>query len=326
MKKLFYAVVVMFLAFTACTKSDDEIANLPAASGVSTSVFYTDTFRIYSTDLKGGNRKLVVDEDLRSQNNYISQVSVLPSSQQLVYAYSIGFTSPQVIKTCKFDGSDKKVIKTLASNTSSIGFVKGTADGLIFYQTNTFLGSVISTKTFSIKADGTDEKELQSFLYPAYISEAQISNLGKGILGNDGYFFKITNGLFAESESFNIFLNEDKTKIEAQIISADATKAAMLQSTTTLGKYEIRIKDNLKAAPTSKVLYTLNIPSTANQYSPQIYFVNGTKNILVTYGKFTSPKGSASDFTNCDLVDTATGLVSQTWKFTGDDIGIVLVD
>lgn len=56
-----------------------------------------------------------------------------------------------------------------------------------------------------MKADGTAETELQGFLYAPNIIESQISNLGKEVLGNDGYFFKITNGVFAEVESFNIF-------------------------------------------------------------------------------------------------------------------------
>ena len=320
MKKQLLYLTLFALSFLACTKEDNSSGGPSNSSGISTTVFYTDTFRIYSTDLKGGNRKLVVDEDLKSQNNYIGKLSVLPKSQQLVYSYSLGVTQPQQIKICKFDGSDKKVLKTLASNQSSVGFVKGTADGYIIYQINTFQGSTISSKTFSIKADGTEEKELQGFIYASNINESQISNLGKGVLGNDGYFFKIINGVFLEAESFNIFLNEDKAKINNPIISADATKAAFTQTTGTIGKFEIRIKENLKTAPTSTVLYTLIIPADADQNDLSIYFVNGTKNIMVSYGKFTFPRGSTNDYTNCDLIDVATGKVSQTWKFTGDDI------
>ena len=328
MKKTLFYLAMVSLSFLACTKNEDTTLNNGAngASGISTTVFYLDTFRIYSTDLKGGNRKLVVDEDLKSQNNYIGDISVLPTNQQIVYTYSQVFTQPQQIKICKFDGSGKKVLKTLASNQSSVGFVKGTADGYIIYQINTNQGPTISSKTYSIKADGTEEKELQGFLYAPYINEAQISNLGKGVLGNDGYFFKINNGLFIEAESFNIFLNEDKPKISNPIISADATKAAFIQTTGTIGKYDIRIKDILKTSPTSTVLYTITIPADANQSGLSIYFVNGAKNIMVSYGKFTSPRGSPNDYTNCDLIDVATGKISQTWKFTGDEVTSPVTD
>jgi len=328
MKKTLFYLVMASIFFLACSKKDDTTLNNGSngASGISTTVFYLDTFRIYSTDLKGGNRKLVVDEDLKSQNNYIGQISVLPTSQQVVYTYSQVYTQPQQIKICKFDGSEKKVIKTLASNQSSIGFVKGTADGYIIYQLNTYQGPTISSRTYSIKADGTGETELQAFLYAPNINEAQVSNLGKGVLSNEGYFFKFNNGVFVEAESFNIFLNENITKINNPIISADATKAAFIQTTGTIGKYDIRIKDNLKSAPTSTVLYTLTIPADADQYSSSIYFVNGTKNIMISYGKFTSPKGSPNDYTNCDLVDVATGKISQTWKFTGDNVSRPVTD
>lgn len=82
------------ISFLACSKKDDTTLNNGAngASGISTTVFYADTFRIYSTDLKGGNRKLIVDEDLKSQNNYIGQISVLPINQQIVYTYSQVYT------------------------------------------------------------------------------------------------------------------------------------------------------------------------------------------------------------------------------------------
>lgn len=327
MKRTLFYLAMASLSFLACTKNSDTnpVQGGGGVSEISTAVFYVDTFRLYSTDLKGGNRKLVVDEDLKSQNNYVTKISVLPTTQQLVYGYYDGISRATQIKTCKFDGSGVKTVKTVASG-SSIGFVKGTTNGYIYYQTNNFSGGTIATRTYSIKADGTGETELQGFLYGANINEAQISNQGKGILGNDGYFFKIVNGVFTETTSFNIFLNEDKSKINRQIISADASKVAILSSTSTTGKFEIRIKDVVKDGPTSTVLYTLNIPADANQYSPQIYFVNGSKNILVSYGKFTSPKGSPNDYTNCDLIDVATGKITQTWKFTGDEIGNLVVD
>jgi len=327
MKKTLFYLAIASLSFLACAKDDDPNSGPQASEGVSTTAFYVDTFRIYSTDLKGGNRKLVVDEDLKSQNNYVTQISVIPTTQQLVYGYYDGVSRATQIKTCKFDGSSVKVVKTIASG-SSVGFVKGIFDGSIYYQTNTFTGGMIASKTFSIKADGTGETELQGFLYEFNIREAQISSQGKGVLSNSGYFGVIANGKFDERNSFNILLNEDKdlTKIKGLSLSNDAKKAAFLQSTTTLGKYEIRIKDVIKDAPTSTVLYTLNIPADADQYGGNIRFVNGSKNLLVYYGKFTSPKGSANDFTNCDLIDIATGKVTQTWKFTGDDIGKVIVN
>ena len=209
MKKVLIMVLVS-IAMYGCSKNDNTSPSTSSNSDVSTTVFYLDTFRIYSTDLKGGNRKLLVDEGINSQSNYIGEFSILPTSQQLIYTYTQIFTQPMQIKICKMDGTDKKVVKTLASSQSSIGFVKGTKDGNIIYQVNTFQGPTINTKTYIMKADGTEEKELQSFLYAAYIGEGQVSNQGKGVLGDDGYFFKINNGIFVEAESFNIFLNEDK--------------------------------------------------------------------------------------------------------------------
>lgn len=317
MKKQIIYLAIISLAFFACSKSDDSTGT-PNTSAESNTAFYVDTFRIYSTDLKGGNRKLVLDEDLKSQNNYITNLTYLPVANKLIYGYSTSFNLPVQIKSSNIDGTDKKVIKTLATGLS-LGFIKGTSDGQIFYQTNQYTGSTVSTKTYSIKADGTGETELQGFLYLNNIRQEQISTEGKGILNKDGYFAKIVNGVFDERNSFNLFLNEDKPKINFPIVSADGSKAAFVSSTSTTRKYEIKIKDAVKDAATSNVLYTITLPTDVNDIAPKITFVNGNKSILVYYGKLTFPKGAMTDYTQCELIDVATGTATN-WKFTGDEI------
>ncbi|MEO5910094.1 MAG: hypothetical protein ABIP95_04355 [Pelobium sp.] len=330
MKKYFLYFTVVLFAFLSCSKNDDSTGTPSGIKGESTTVFYTDTFKIYSTDLKGGNRKLVVDEgpNNSSSNNYIYSTAYVPTANKLVYIYTEFYDKPFFLKTCNLDGTDKKIIKTFPAFTN-VGLVKATSDGQIFY---TLPGKPFPnqtpSKTFSIKADGTGETEVTQQFYVNITDPNLISTDGKGILSPSGYFGVLVNGTFDERNSFNLLLNEekDKTKYKSIILSADATKAAFLLSTSTIGKFEVRIKNVKKDEPTSTVLYTLNIPADANQYGGTIRFVNGTKNILIYYGKFTGPKGSSNDYTNCELIDVATGKVTQTWKFTGDEIYNVVVD
>lgn len=326
MKKTIFYLAIASISFLACSKSDDS--NPTSASAESNTVFYTDTFNIYSTDLKGGNRKLVTSEGPNTNNNYIYATAYVPTANRLVYVYTEKYDKPFFLKTCKLDGSDKKTIKTFPAFTR-IGLVKATSDGLIFYTLpgNPFPNQTPS-KTFSIKADGTGETEITQQVYNSISDTDLISADGKGILSTSGYFFKLVNGTFDEANSFNILLNEEKdqTKIKELMISADALKVAFMQKTAVAGQYEIRIKDLIKNAPVSKVIYTVNLPSDSFDFSLEMCFVNGSKNILIKYGKFTSPQGSPNDFTNCELIDAATGNVTQTWKFMGDDIGSVLTN
>lgn len=318
MKKLLLFAAIITLTFFACKKNDNKVDPNPPANEESNTVFYVDTFRIYSTDLNGNNRKLVVDENLGSGNNYIGSVTYLPVAKKLVYSYIQIYTQPMVIKSCNLDGSDKKILKTIPASTS-VAMLKGTSDGQIIFQTNTFNQATVVTNTYTMKADGTGETQIINTLYIPYLKQAQISTEGKGILNSDGYFSKLKNGVFAESESFNLFLNEDNAKITSPIISADATKAAFVLSTATSRKYEVRIKDVIKNSPTSKVLYTVNIAADASDQAPYIKFVNGNKYIMVYYGKFTSPKGSPADYTQCELINVSTG-TAINWKFMGDDV------
>lgn len=323
MKKTLFYLAIASLSFLACTKNDNTNPSQSGGgtSGVSTTVFYADTFRIYSTDLKGGNRKLVVDEDIKSGNNYIGYVSVRPGAQQLVYSYTKVYTEPQQIKISKFDGSDKRILKTLPSG-SYVGFLKFFTDGNIFYSVVTNNGPTSSVNLYSIQADGSGEKVITLPLYSNVQNPDLASADGKGILDESGYFAVISNGVFDERNSFNILLNEDKdkTKIKNLTLSNDATKAAFVQSTATQFKYEVRIKDVKAAAPSATVLYTVNLNSTVGDQSPNLHFLNGTKNLLISYGKGNSGRLTGDGYTICELIDTATGKLVDTWKFTGDDI------
>ncbi|MBD3750807.1 MAG: hypothetical protein IE931_15105 [Sphingobacteriales bacterium] len=276
----------------------------------------------HSTDLKGENRKLVTTEGPNTNNNYINSTAFIPTVNRLVYIYSEAYNKPFFLKTCNLDGSDKKTIKTFPAGTN-VGLVKATSDGKIFYTLpgNSYPNQTPS-KTFSMKADGTEEVEIKVPLYASISDPDLVSADGNGILSTNGYFGVIVNGIFDELKSFNVLLNEvkDQTLISDLSLSNDATKLTFAQKTGIAGQYEIRIKNVVKDAPTSTVLYTLNIPSDASEYSLSLHFVNGTKNILVSYGKFTFPKGSANDYTQCELLDAATGKVTQTWKFMGDEI------
>lgn len=318
MKKTLLYLAIASLSFLACSKNDDS--NPSPSAGESATVFYTDTFSIYSTDLKGGNRKLVTTEGPNTNNNYIYATAYVPTANRLVYIYTEKYDQPFFLKTCKLDGSDKKIIKTFPAFTN-VGLVKAASDGQIFYTLpgNPFPNQTAS-KTFSIKADGTGEVEITVPFYAITSDPDLVSADGNGILSTSGYFGKLVNGTFDERNSFQVLENEDKPKIQELSLSNDASKLTFAQKTATAGQYEIRIKDVVKDAPVSTILYTLTIPSDANESSLSLCFVNGTKNILVCYGKLTFPKGSTNDYTNCDLIDVATGKVNQTWKFMGDEI------
>ena len=312
----------------SCSKNNTEPEpGTPPISGnpANTTVFYADTFRIYSTAFGGGSRKMVVDEDIKSGNNYIVTMTPVPTKGIIVYVYTTGYLDPTVIKTVKTDGTDKKIIKTLAVGTH-ISFIKGITDSKIYFSTNTTTGGVTANRKYVMDADGSNEKELTGLPgYGAFLSDTQISNQGLGILGSEGYFAKLKNGVFDELNSFQVFTNETKADIHRIALSDDATKVALLYKSSAGNKYEVRVKDNTKSAGKATTIYTVTLEANTSLDNVNFLWANGTKNIIFYNGKFTSPRGAADDYTKCELIDVEKGTATN-WKFTGDEIGKIVVD
>ncbi|MFD2145784.1 hypothetical protein [Mucilaginibacter antarcticus] len=310
----------------ACTKSTTDGTPTPTplttvgnGSGNSI-VFYTDTFRVYSTNLAGGDRKLVVDEDLKSQNNYIGLITAIPGKNKIAYTYTTGGSSGFVIKTADTDGKNIKTIKTMPAS-NFLGYMKGMSDGRIYFS----YGPVGAPgKNYVMDADGANETQLSTIPPNGRIEARQISTSGKGIIDESGYFMVLNNGVFAEASSFYLLANETKTTIRQTAVSDDATKLAILYTTANPNVFELRVKDITKTNVAATLVYTVTLASDEITYNVNIQWVNGNKNVLVNYGKFTGPKGLATDYTKCELIDVA-AKTAINWKFTGDEAQRVVV-
>ena len=318
-------------AIVSCSKNNNAPVEEPTTiSGESTTVLYIDTFKVYSTNLKGGDRKLLVNEDLQSQNNYIMSASIIPGSNKIVYSYSTGYQDPKTIRVAAADGSSKNIVKTFPAG-QDIGFVKGMTGNKIYYSVSKNQGGTNVVNYYSMNDDGTSETELKGFPYYAFMHESTISNQGKGFLANAGYFVKIKDGIFLEQESFNVLTNENKTDIMGDIIVAnDASKIAWVAKTANNSKYEVRVKDITTKTTTSTVAFTYTVPAefVGNVFNDffNIYWVDGNKKVMLEYGKSSFPKGEPSDYSFCQIIDIATGTVVSSWNFTGDGNAQILVN
>jgi len=332
MKIKFLLLIIACAVIASCSKNNsiDEVAPTITTAGESSTVLYIDTFRVYSTNLKGEDRKLLVNEDLKSENNYIMSTSIIPGSNKIVYSYTTGYLDPTTIKVAAADGSTKAIVKTFPAG-ERVGFVKGMVGNKIYYSVSKNQGGVSSVNYYSMNEDGTGETEIKGFPYYSFMKESTISNQGKGFLANAGYFAKIKDGIFLEQESFNVLANENKTDIMGDIVVAnDASKIAWVAKTSTDGKYEIRVKDITTKTTSSTVAFTYTVPPAfvGNVFNDffNLYWVNGNKKLLLEYGKFTFPKGAASDYSFCQIIDIATGTAGATWNFTGDGNSQILVN
>ena len=338
-----YLLIIAAFSIAACSKKDDANPQIdpPTLSGESSAVYFVDTFRVYSTTLAGVDRKLLINEDLKSGNNYIISLSVMPGSNKLVYAYTTGYLDGVVIKIANSDGSNIKTIKSLAAGTS-INILKGIIDNKIYYGTSVFAsgGSMIASKFYVMNDDGSNEKELMGFPYLSYVEDAEISNQGKGFLSTSAstftpgspskistYFFKLNNGVFAESESKAVLSDILSDDVASNpILSNDITKIAYALRTTTGNKIEIKVKDITTSMATATTVYTLTVPAEILNPYIQLYWVSGTQKILAYYGNWKGGRYATSDSKmTCELIDVAKGTATN-WAFTGDGLGEFIVN
>ena len=338
MKFKLYLLIIAAFSIAACSKKDDANPQIdPTLSGESSTVYFVDTFRVYSTNLTGNDRKLLINEDLKSGNNYILSLSVMPSSNKLVYTYTTGYQDGVVIKIANPDGSNIKTIKTLAAGTT-INFLKGIIDNKIYYATSVFAsgGATIASKFYMMNDDGSNEKELMGFPYLSYVEDAEISNQGKGFLSNTNFgtpslltsfLFKINNGVFAESESKVVLGNILSDDVASNpILSNDITKIAYALRTTTGNKIEIKVKDITTAMATATTVYTITVPAEILNPYIKLYWVSGTQKLLAYYGNWKGGRYATSDSKmTCELIDVAKG-TSTNWAFTGDGLGEFIVN
>ena len=330
MKKTYTWLVMLFAsAFTLIMLGCNNNGNEPepeteppvTAAGLSTAIYYVDTFKVYSSDLSGGNRKLLINEDLRSENNYIAGYSIMPGNNKIVYHYTTGYLDPITIKIANADGTNIKVLKTLPVGTN-LHFVKAIAGNRIYFATSASAAGTTFRRFFVMNEDGTNEKELIGLSSFGNINDSQVSSSGKGLVTTSGYFVKLNNDVFLETESYNV-LNNEKTAdiINNVIISSDATRIAFISRTSSVDKYEIRVKDITSRNTSSTVAYTYTIPATgpgAIQYpSFGLCWVDGNQKLLLSYGKMTFPKGAPSDYVFCKILTPGQTTVTS-WNFTGD--------
>ncbi len=329
MKKSLFYLAIASLSFLACSKSDDSNNGPPASDGLSTKVFYQQRHQIYSTNLKGENKKTVVEEADKSQSNYIFRPSIMGiASKQIVYAYADDSKATYSIKVVNIDGSNVKIIKTLPKKDTYITLLKGLSNGLVLFQVNTVMGSVTTNRTFTIKADGTGETELSGAPYDPYLSEQSISADGSSYINSDGKFNKITNGSIDNANSFDLISSAEKTNFYDDILSGDAKKAALIYYTRPQKKLEIKIKDVVKNSPAAVTLFTAELPANADDETFEICFVNGTKNILVSFSTRTAVQtpNPEPDYTSCQLIDASTGKVINAWKIVEAGNRSILTD
>lgn len=343
--KLLLTIIAAFL-IAACSKKEDvqpdpNPITPPTLAGESSTVYFIDTFRVYSTDLTGTDRKLLIDEDLKSGNNYITSFSVMPSSNKLIYHYTTGYQNATVIKIANADGTNIKTIKTLPAGIS-INILKGIIDNKIYYGTSVFAagGAATVSKFYTMNDDGSNEKELQGFPYQLYLKDSEISNQGKGLLSTSSststmgspsktstFFFKLINGVFAESESkyvlSDILMDDMASK---PILSNDITKIAYALKSATTNKIEIKVKDITTASATATTVYTITVPTDIINPYIELYWVSGTQKLLAYYGNWKGGRYATSDSKmNCELIDVVKG-TAINWVFTGDGMGEFIVN
>lgn len=337
MKKLLYVLPIICLIF-ACKKeaSTPEEEQVKPLTGKSNLVFFVDTFRVYTTDLSGNNKKLVLDEDVKSGNNYIIDIDYAVS-KKLIYAYKPESNVKQEIRTVNADGSDKKTIKTLASVNVALNFVSSFGGKILYTTLDYTTPGVVASETRLMDENGANDAKVN---WPkptitardgsGYLSIS--SDYSGATPSHNIYSVKITNGIFAEANSFNV--PKITGVIRGMALSSDGnTFIYLLASSYNSEQYDVMSLDLSKKDGATKKIMTYEMPKTgdgalSSPRNVKLTFANGTANVVISYGVQVSSSRYATkdDYYFFQLIDIDKAVIANKWKIFNEYGGSHIVD
>ncbi len=292
----------------------------PVPVPLTADIFYVDTAKIYSTSLTGTNRTLVTGIDTLNTNSYIGS-SVLSPDANKIYFLHYNFSTTQTIKlySVNKDGTALTVLKNMPAGGPEYVLLRATADKIIFYQAAFTPPSTFTNTLQSINIDGTNQATLAAIATGtplitsvssalnryAAIDFTTPSNVQTGSISGSVIGAPVTVGPVIGSNGFS--LSSDGSKIAYAKLNASS-------------QIEIYVYDVATATSTLKFTHTVVAGiGTLSNYAVSVRWVDGSSKILLGYGKFTSPNGSASDFTHVSLYTLSTS-AEVTWRILGDQI------
>ncbi len=327
MRKLSVVAALLCLVF-ACKKDDGTAPEKTQDQGKL--AFFLDTFRVYSSDLEGKGLKTVVDEDEKSGNNYIAKITY-SNTNKFVYGYKPATGSFQV-KIANADGSNKKVLKTLAGN-AGLSFL-GSFGDKILYTTTDYSGTTPIIEIRTMAEDGSNDVKLNlprptlaARNGSTYVSTTEDNSTATP--SSTSYVVKFKNGVWEEANSFS--LPKVTGLIRASAISDDGnTLVYVLAADYSTLTYDVFTMDISKKGNTAKKVLSHTFPTTgegAVQFPPQISIaLAGTANVLVGYGVDVDKKRYATknDYYYIQNIDLDKGIISKKWKITGEYGGFLV--
>ena len=332
---IFSAIFLAFSALTSCTKEGITVPVVvpvppppPAPPAAATNaVYYVDSAKIYSTSLTGTNRRLVVGIDTLSPNSYIGSLIRSNDGNKLYFLhYTSGGTQAIKLYGVNKDGTGLTMLKNMPAGGPEYSLLRATADNkIVFYQAAITPPSTFVNTLQIINTDGTNQTTQASL--PA--GAPYIFRLSVAVNRYLSYDFTGAGTLQTGTISGNTIgapVNIGTVLgLNGSSLSNDGTKIAYAKLNAA-GRIEIYVYDVATAASQLKFTHTVNasIPLISS-YGVSVRWVAGTDKILLGYGKFTSPSGSASDFTQLTLY-TLSNSAELTWRFEGHEIDDIVTE
>lgn len=312
-------IICLFVVLTAiaCSKKDENPGNSGGSTSNNNVVYYIDSAKIYSTNLSGGERKLLVGIDTLNRNSYINRnASVSVDGNKIFFMHRISGSTPSTkIYAVNKDGTGLVAIKTL-STINEYGFMKGTNDNkIVFFQNAITLPSTQVRTIESMNADGSSQATIATI--PSTFNQIVVDITRSG----DRYVSTGFSGTTTTSSTGSLsggVLGTSRslpTGSQKPKLSSDGKKIAYIKEAGT-DRYEIYIYDI--ATEASTLVATPTFPFTvAGIYQIGVHWIEGSAKILVSAGKSSFPS-SASDYTYCSLYTVGSTATPVIWQFAGD--------
>ena len=328
MKKLLTFLIITQLI--ACSTSQvipaDDATNPPAPTA--SKIFFGDSSKIYSTDLTGGNRRLLVGLDTTSLNSYLMGITTNADGSKIYFRHRVSGT-PSTTKqyVVNADGTGLTLLKTFTSVNSNYDYTKLTSDNKLVFFDGLYIPPASYAKNIeTLTLDGLTQTTVATI--PASFTP-NITQIGRanGIYLAEQYF---PSGQVWYTGSLNASFQPQTPRAlpvgaKQARLSDDGKVVAYYKTVnaTTLELYTYNV-----ATETATLLAPYTIPMVgvgtggpgSSSVSTYFTWVEGTSKLMIYSALFTSPRGVPTDYAHCSIYTVGTTAAPTTFRFEGDGL------
>ncbi|RYY38445.1 MAG: hypothetical protein EOO08_14375 [Chitinophagaceae bacterium] len=318
-------LAISVLTLASCSHDSVEAPTTPSTPpATSNNIYYVDSAKIYRVSLSGTDRMLIAGIDTTSPNSFIgSAVRSVDGSKIFFLHYTSGSSQSIKLYSVSSSGTNLQMLKTMQTGGNEYRLLNATADNKILFHQMQVTGGALSYSIQTIGSDGNGQAQVVPFPSGSpLLSRIAPNSRWAGIAF--GGTATIKTGTATSASLGTATDVGSPLSSGAYAMSSDGSKIAYAVQNG--GSIDVKVYDIAGNSTTTAFSHVIvSDIGTFTNYTTSVRWVNGTEKLLLSYGKFTSPSGSPSDFTQV-VLHTMSGGADVAWRIHGDEVTNIIAE